>query len=149
MLNPSSTFIGGVFRIPAVRKSDESEYFCHASNSAGTDSLRTILFVRGEDGSLSIARNLNARKLIATKFFSSKKVNKHKTEINVKKFFYSNIFNIKKFLGVYFYLFCACPFFRAINFRVIKFRGIKFRAIVLRPIDYFSGLLIFGQLNFG
>ena len=65
VLNPSSTFIGGVFRIPAVRKSDESEYFCHASNSAGTDSLRTILFVRGKDGSLSVARKLNDRKSIA------------------------------------------------------------------------------------
>ncbi len=49
ILNPSSTFLNGVFRIPSARKSDESEYFCHASNSAGTDSLRTILFVKGED----------------------------------------------------------------------------------------------------
>ncbi|CAG2167829.1 unnamed protein product, partial [Oppiella nova] len=49
ILNPSATFINGLFRIDSVRKSDESEYFCHASNSAGSDSLRTILFVRGED----------------------------------------------------------------------------------------------------
>jgi len=41
--------LNGVFRIPSARKSDESEYFCHASNSAGTDSLRTILFVKGEE----------------------------------------------------------------------------------------------------
>ncbi|XP_054159296.1 basement membrane-specific heparan sulfate proteoglycan core protein-like isoform X2 [Oppia nitens] len=49
ILNPSSTFVNGIFRIDSVRKSDESEYFCHASNTAGTDSLRTILLVNGED----------------------------------------------------------------------------------------------------
>ena len=49
ILNPSATFLNGVFRIPSTRKSDESEYVCHASNSAGTDSLRTVLFVKGEE----------------------------------------------------------------------------------------------------
>lgn len=46
-LNPQATFIGGFFRIPAARKSDESEYFCSATNSAGSESRRTILLVTG------------------------------------------------------------------------------------------------------
>ncbi|XP_065291448.1 basement membrane-specific heparan sulfate proteoglycan core protein isoform X4 [Dermacentor albipictus] len=49
MVNPESTFIDGVFRIPAARKSDEAEYFCTASNAMGTDNIRTVLFVKGDD----------------------------------------------------------------------------------------------------
>ncbi|XP_075540319.1 terribly reduced optic lobes isoform X23 [Dermacentor variabilis] len=49
MVNPESTFIDGVFRIPAARKSDEAEYFCTASNAMGTDNIRTVLFVKGEE----------------------------------------------------------------------------------------------------
>ncbi|KAL1421369.1 hypothetical protein MTO96_000452 [Rhipicephalus appendiculatus] len=48
-LNPEHTFIDGVFRIPAARKSDEAEYFCTASNDMGTDNIRTVLFVKGDD----------------------------------------------------------------------------------------------------
>ncbi|CAN7986822.1 unnamed protein product [Ixodes hexagonus] len=47
ILNPESTFIDGVFRIPAARKTDEAEYFCTASNAMGTDTIRTVLFVKG------------------------------------------------------------------------------------------------------
>ncbi|KAK8760073.1 hypothetical protein V5799_028660, partial [Amblyomma americanum] len=47
VLNPESTFIDGIFRIPAARKSDEAEYFCTASNAMGTDNIRTVLFVKG------------------------------------------------------------------------------------------------------
>ncbi|CAG7838540.1 unnamed protein product [Allacma fusca] len=39
----------GILRIPSVRKSDEAEYFCSASNLAGTENLRTVLYVEGED----------------------------------------------------------------------------------------------------
>lgn len=49
IVNPEATFIDGVFRIPAARKSDEGEYFCTASNSMGTDNIRTVLFVKGDD----------------------------------------------------------------------------------------------------
>ncbi|KAG8188529.1 hypothetical protein JTE90_004764 [Oedothorax gibbosus] len=48
-INPQATFVGGFFRIPSARKSDEAEYFCSATNSAGSESMRTILLVRGED----------------------------------------------------------------------------------------------------
>ncbi|KAL3228172.1 hypothetical protein MRX96_004084 [Rhipicephalus microplus] len=48
-LNPEHTIIDGVFRIPAARKSDEAEYFCTASNEMGTDNIRTVLFVKGDD----------------------------------------------------------------------------------------------------
>lgn len=51
VLNPESTFIDGVFRIPAARKTDEAEYFCTASNAMGTDNIKTVLFVKGEDSS--------------------------------------------------------------------------------------------------
>ncbi|XP_035226040.1 basement membrane-specific heparan sulfate proteoglycan core protein-like isoform X3 [Stegodyphus dumicola] len=46
-INPQATFAGGFFRIPSARKSDEAEYFCSATNSAGSESMRTILLVRG------------------------------------------------------------------------------------------------------
>lgn len=45
ILNPTSTFENGIFRIPSVRKSDESEYFCSATNSLGSDKLRTVIIV--------------------------------------------------------------------------------------------------------
>ncbi|CAN7987967.1 unnamed protein product, partial [Ixodes pacificus] len=53
ILNPESTFIDGVFRIPTARKTDEAEYFCTASNAMGTDTIRTVLFyiVRSNDSS--------------------------------------------------------------------------------------------------
>ncbi|KAM7310170.1 basement membrane-specific heparan sulfate proteoglycan core protein isoform X4 [Ixodes scapularis] len=51
ILNPESTFIDGVFRIPTARKTDEAEYFCTASNAMGTDTIRTVLFVKGDDSS--------------------------------------------------------------------------------------------------
>ena len=35
----------GVFRLSSVRKSDEAEYFCTATNAAGTASIRTIIYV--------------------------------------------------------------------------------------------------------
>lgn len=48
-LNPQSTFIDGIFRIPAARPSDQAEYYCMAKNSAGTESVRTVLIVEGDD----------------------------------------------------------------------------------------------------
>ncbi|XP_072174592.1 basement membrane-specific heparan sulfate proteoglycan core protein-like [Diadema setosum] len=45
ILNPESTFENGVFVIPEARASDEAEYFCEASNSAGSQSIRTVLYV--------------------------------------------------------------------------------------------------------
>ncbi|CAL1298848.1 unnamed protein product [Larinioides sclopetarius] len=48
-INPQATFVAGFFRIPSARKSDEAEYFCSATNSAGSESMRTVLLVRGED----------------------------------------------------------------------------------------------------
>ncbi|XP_077509129.1 basement membrane-specific heparan sulfate proteoglycan core protein-like isoform X11 [Amblyomma americanum] len=54
VLNPESTFIDGIFRIPAARKSDEAEYFCTASNAMGTDNIRTVLFVKGEETKAAI-----------------------------------------------------------------------------------------------
>lgn len=44
LLNPA--YIQGSFLvIPALRKSDESEYYCTATSSVGTETLRTVLFV--------------------------------------------------------------------------------------------------------
>ncbi len=40
-------FQNGVFRIPYVRKSDEAQYVCKASNSGGSSEIRTILYVSG------------------------------------------------------------------------------------------------------
>ncbi|KAK7494115.1 hypothetical protein BaRGS_00014588, partial [Batillaria attramentaria] len=37
----------GILRIPSVRKADEAEYYCTATNQAGTASVRTIVYVRG------------------------------------------------------------------------------------------------------
>ncbi|XP_063241894.1 basement membrane-specific heparan sulfate proteoglycan core protein isoform X7 [Bacillus rossius redtenbacheri] len=61
-LPPQATFSNGVFRISAVRKSDEGEYECHAVNPSGSTVQRTVLYVRAQQrppaplpgGSLSI-----------------------------------------------------------------------------------------------
>ncbi|XP_048238836.1 basement membrane-specific heparan sulfate proteoglycan core protein-like isoform X2 [Haliotis rufescens] len=42
-----ATVENGVFRIASVRKSDEAEYYCKASNPAGMSTVRTILYVTG------------------------------------------------------------------------------------------------------
>ena len=47
ILSPESTVTNGVFYIPRARKADEAEYTCTARNSAGSASVRTILYVRG------------------------------------------------------------------------------------------------------
>ncbi|RWS13478.1 low-density lipoprotein receptor-related protein 2-like protein, partial [Dinothrombium tinctorium] len=51
VLNPSSTFdqIRGIFYIRAVEKSDEGEYFCTATNSAGSHTQRAVLIVEGAE----------------------------------------------------------------------------------------------------
>lgn len=48
IINPASTFNPqtGVFSIPTAHKTDEAEYYCQATNMAGSDSVRTVLFVR-------------------------------------------------------------------------------------------------------
>ena len=38
----------GIFTIPAAKSSDEAEYYCQATNAAGSESARTVLFVRKE-----------------------------------------------------------------------------------------------------
>ncbi|XP_064642804.1 basement membrane-specific heparan sulfate proteoglycan core protein-like isoform X7 [Lineus longissimus] len=49
-LNSEATFINGVFIIPFARKTDEAEYACKASNTAGEASTKTILYVKGDAG---------------------------------------------------------------------------------------------------
>jgi len=44
---------GGLLSFSSIRKSDEAEYHCRAENSNGIASLRTILYVQGEDDSES------------------------------------------------------------------------------------------------
>ena len=44
-INPNAVISGGLFRIPIVQRSDESEYYCKASNVAGSTEIRTILYV--------------------------------------------------------------------------------------------------------
>lgn len=46
-LTPGATFDGGVFRIASVTRADEAEYYCKATNTAGTTTVRTILYVTG------------------------------------------------------------------------------------------------------
>lgn len=43
-----ASFSNGIFRIPAARKSDESDYECIATNPSGSDTQRTILYVTGK-----------------------------------------------------------------------------------------------------
>lgn len=47
-INPAASFSPetGQFYIPAATKSDEAEYYCQATSSAGSDAVRTVLFVR-------------------------------------------------------------------------------------------------------
>lgn len=45
-LNPEHTFYNGIFRIPYARRTDEAEYTCTATNSAGSDSRTTLIYVR-------------------------------------------------------------------------------------------------------
>ncbi|UXI15568.1 troponin C [Sarcoptes scabiei] len=51
IINPSATFDpqSGVFHIRNVQKNDEAEYECYATNSAGSDSAKTFLFVHDYD----------------------------------------------------------------------------------------------------
>ncbi|XP_069115040.1 basement membrane-specific heparan sulfate proteoglycan core protein-like isoform X2 [Argopecten irradians] len=44
-LSSSATINNGVLRIPNVQPSDEAEYFCKATNVAGTNEIKTILYV--------------------------------------------------------------------------------------------------------
>jgi dystroglycan 1 len=46
-LSPAHTFTNGVFRLPAAQKSDEAQYYCKATNAAGSADIMTILYVRG------------------------------------------------------------------------------------------------------
>jgi len=39
---------GEVLRIPAARRTDEGEYICTVTNSAGTDSASAFLYVKGK-----------------------------------------------------------------------------------------------------
>ncbi|CAG2244995.1 Laminin subunit alpha,Basement membrane proteoglycan,Basement membrane-specific heparan sulfate proteoglycan core protein [Mytilus edulis] len=45
-MNPSAVISGDVLRISAALRSDEAQYFCKASNVAGTTEVRTILYVK-------------------------------------------------------------------------------------------------------
>lgn len=47
ILNSNATFSSetGIFYIPNARKEDEAEYECYATNSAGSDTRKTVLFV--------------------------------------------------------------------------------------------------------
>lgn len=47
LLSPDSTFVDGSFRIGSARGSDQAEYFCLATNVAGSHRARAVLFVRG------------------------------------------------------------------------------------------------------
>ncbi|XP_064610527.1 LOW QUALITY PROTEIN: basement membrane-specific heparan sulfate proteoglycan core protein-like [Liolophura sinensis] len=53
-LTPGATFDGGVFRIASVTRADEAEYYCKATNTAGTTTVRTILYVTGESVTIDI-----------------------------------------------------------------------------------------------
>ncbi|XP_041479561.1 basement membrane-specific heparan sulfate proteoglycan core protein-like [Lytechinus variegatus] len=45
VLNPEHTFEDGLFVIPKARASDEAEYHCEATNSAGMATIRTVVYV--------------------------------------------------------------------------------------------------------
>ncbi|KAL5013502.1 hypothetical protein ScPMuIL_007772 [Solemya velum] len=44
-LSARASFENGYFRIPAATHYDQAEYFCRATNAAGTSEIRTILYV--------------------------------------------------------------------------------------------------------
>jgi len=45
-LNPRATVSNdGILRIPNVRRDDESDYYCKATNNVGTSEMRTLLYV--------------------------------------------------------------------------------------------------------
>lgn len=45
-LNPRATVSAdGTLYIPSVRREDESEYYCKATNDVGTTELRTLIYV--------------------------------------------------------------------------------------------------------
>ncbi|KAK3104524.1 hypothetical protein FSP39_004009 [Pinctada imbricata] len=48
-INPQATISNGVLRIPFALRSDEAQYFCKATNVAGTNEVRTILYVTEGD----------------------------------------------------------------------------------------------------
>lgn len=47
LCNKENVLQNGIFRIPYVQKSDEAQYTCRASNSAGSAEIRTVLYVSG------------------------------------------------------------------------------------------------------
>ncbi|VDI13303.1 heparan sulfate proteoglycan 2 (perlecan) [Mytilus galloprovincialis] len=47
-MNPSAVVSGGLLRIQATLRSDEAQYFCKASNVAGTTEVKTILYVKSD-----------------------------------------------------------------------------------------------------
>ncbi|XP_041377591.1 basement membrane-specific heparan sulfate proteoglycan core protein-like isoform X3 [Gigantopelta aegis] len=49
-----ATVENGVFRIASVSKADEAEYYCKATNPSGTSTVRTILYVQGEEPDIVI-----------------------------------------------------------------------------------------------
>lgn len=64
-LNPESSFVNGVFRIPSVRRSDEAEYYCSAKNTAGSAQVRTIIYVSGGNQLSRMLRSAFARLISA------------------------------------------------------------------------------------
>ena len=46
-LRAGITVRDGVFRIPSARTSDQSEYYCKATNAAGSSDVRTVVYVTG------------------------------------------------------------------------------------------------------
>ncbi|XP_064423972.1 basement membrane-specific heparan sulfate proteoglycan core protein isoform X11 [Latimeria chalumnae] len=46
LMSPNVLVQGGFLRIPVVERSDEAEYFCKASNSAGEHTARAVLYVQ-------------------------------------------------------------------------------------------------------
>lgn len=56
-----ATVQDGILRIPNIRKSDEAEYYCTATNAAGTASVRTIIYVTPR-GTMLVAISLKKKK---------------------------------------------------------------------------------------
>ncbi|XP_014662216.1 PREDICTED: basement membrane-specific heparan sulfate proteoglycan core protein-like [Priapulus caudatus] len=57
-LNPESSFVNGVFRIPRARAEDEATYYCKGTNPAGSSDVRTVLFVKHEVGVPVVTTNV-------------------------------------------------------------------------------------------